>query len=215
MKKLLLITITALVCFSCEKSEINSNDYDVDSEINQNPITMIYKNQKYSIPLDEDQELNSELLPDILKNVFLNGYSLDMNDNKLFYFFDTEKESASFIKETMNLNSSNESNEDVLRTTGTTYFYEHSNYRGGFRTGNNTFYISNLANSPYHFNDRVSSAKIRNTSSKIYVVNFYQHSNRRGRVHTKIVLPNSTGYISNFSPIGFNDITSSIYGYFL
>ena len=75
--------------------------------------------------------------------------------------------------------------------------------------------IYNLNNAPYYFNDKISSTKIQNTTTSHYVVIFYEHKNFGGSSHTKIVSPNSTGYISNFVNIGFNDKTSSIKGYFL
>lgn len=206
MKNSFFLTVMILAVLSCNKEEVNS-------EVQTKEIKLIYNQVEYTTTLDENGKLRLSELNKNIQNAIVNGHSLELDDANSIYIFDTEAQEAKFIKQSLNISDLGAKNNKQAGAIG--YFYEHSHYNGGFRTGNNTFYISNLDNAPYRFNDKISSTKIQNSTTSFYVVQFYQHKNLGGASHTKIVYPNSTGYIINFQNIGFNDTTSSIKGYFL
>ena len=206
MKKIFFLAVTILTIFSCTKEDLNS-------EIQTKEVKLIYNQIEYKATLDANGELQLPELNKNIQNAIVNGHSLELDDTNSIYLFDTKTEEMSFIEKNLNISDFGIKNNKLAGATG--YFYEHKNYGGGFRTGANTFSIYNLNNAPYYFNDKISSTKIQNTTTSHYVVIFYEHKNFGGSSHTKIVSPNSTGYISNFVNIGFNDKTSSIKGYFL
>ncbi len=209
MKNFLIALFALFAIVSCEKEEQFASD-----SIENKSASFILNGTAYAIEKNEDGTTNTSLLDAKVATILATGYSLEISNSDDIYLFETNEALNEYIEAHVAATVVSDP-ADTKSLKALAFFYEHHKFIGGSRVGRDAFYFSNLAAAPHNFNDRISSCQIENFSSKIYVVKMYQHSLKRGREHTLIVLPGGSEQITDFAPIGFNDQVSSILGYFL
>ncbi|WP_103068352.1 hypothetical protein [Aquimarina sediminis] len=208
MKNVFFLATMILIFFSCNKE-------DLTSEIQTEEISIIYNETEYKTSLDEHDQLQLSELNENVQNAIINGHSLELANTNAIYLFDSKVEKSNFIKQHLGLTDVKVDNSKVPTPTRVVLF-THKNFGGGKRVEKNDFSIKNLKKAPYHYDNVISSSKVRNKKSSFYyVVIFYEHKNYLGSSHTIIVYPNSNNKLSDFKTVGFDNKTSSIKGFFL